>query len=334
MAERILSLFRHHGGRVNTARTAFPSAPLPWIDLSTGISPFPWPGQGADDLTVLPDPDDIADLEKVAATYFGSADQPIAALPGADMGLRLLPQLITARSVAIVSPTYQGHVEAWRDAGADVTLISQDALATCEAQVVVLVNPNNPDGKATEVTEVLEILRRQQSRNGWLIVDESFADVMPEISVAAHAQRGLVVLRSFGKFFGLPGARLGFVVGDCEILKAIRHVTGAWPVNVNALRLGKEAYGDFAWHRQTRAQLAADAKRLDGLLKDHGFAVCGGTSLFRLVSCADAEKAFLGLAEKGILVRPFDYAPNWLRFGIPRADQWVRVANALAECRP
>lgn len=333
MAEKTLSAFRHHGGRVNTARAAFPSAPLPWIDLSTGISPYAWSGPQTNDLTALPDPDEIADLEKAAAIYFGCANQPIAALPGADMGLRLLPQLIKARNVAIVSPTYQGHVEAWREAGADVQPVSHESLASCEAQVVVLVNPNNPDGRAIEAPAVLKILQHQQSRDGWLIVDESFADVMPEISLAAHAQRCLVVLRSFGKFFGLPGARLGFVLGDCTILKAIRAVTGAWPVNMQALHLGKGAYSDFAWHKEARIQLAADAARLDGLLNDAGMAVCGGTSLFRLVSCADAEKAFLSLAQRGILVRPFDYAPDWLRFGIPRAGQWTRVANALAEWR-
>src|SRR4051812_9865552 len=119
-AENMLSAFRHHGGRMNTARAVFPSAPLPWIDLSTGISPHPWPGARTDDLSALPDPEDIADLEKAAAAYFGCPDQPIAALPGADMGLRLLPHILKASSVAIVSPTYQGHAEAWQDAGADV----------------------------------------------------------------------------------------------------------------------------------------------------------------------------------------------------------------------
>ena len=333
MTEKILSLFRHHGGRVNTARAVFPSAPLPWIDLSTGISPYSWSGPCTEDLTALPDPDEIADLEKAAATYFGCAEHLIAALPGADMGLRLLPRLIKAQSVAVVSPTYQGHVEAWRDAGAEVQLMPRDSIATCEAHVVVLVNPNNPDGKTTEASEVLKILQRQQSRDGWLIVDESFVDVAPEMSVAAHAQRGLVVLRSFGKFFGLPGARLGFVVGDDAILKAIRTVTGAWPVNVQALQLGTQAYGDFAWHQQTRARLMADTERLDRLFSDNGIGVYGGTSLFRLVSCANGEKAFLDLAARGVLVRSFDYAPHWLRFGIPRADQWTRVADALAECR-
>ena len=333
MTENTLAAFRHHGGRLSAAQTMFPSAPSPWIDLSTGISPYPWPGARADDLSALPDPDDIADLEKAAATYFGCPDQPIAALPGADMGLRLLPHILKARSVAIVSPTYQGHAEAWRDAGADMNLISRNALASVDAQVVVVVNPNNPDGEIITPSDLLALLQRQQTRSGWLVVDESFADIMPEISVAAHAQRGLIVLRSFGKFFGLPGARLGFAIGDSAVIRAIRSVTGAWPVNADALHLGKGAYSDTSWHQNTRVRLKADAERLDSLLMDSGFAVCGGTSLFRLVSCADAEKVFLGLAAKGILVRPFDYASNWLRFGIPRAGQWTRVADALRECR-
>jgi cobalamin biosynthetic protein CobC len=321
--------FHHHGGRLAAARAAFPRAPEPWLDLSTGINPRPWSGPRATaaDLARLPDPADLAVLEAVAAAAFGVAPDRVAAVPGAEAGLRALPRLTGARSVEIVSPTYGGHAAAWRAADVPVVFIADLDAAT--AQAVVLVNPNNPDGAGVEASRLAETARRFSDQDRWLIVDESFVEAAPELGVATETAPGLVVLRSFGKFYGLPGVRLGFVVGAPALVAKVRGQFGDWPVGAEAIRAGTAAYADAGWRAATLGHLADDAGRLDRLLIAAGFEILGGTALFRLARAADAPRRFDILCRQGVLTRPFPHDPSWLRFGLPDAAGWPRLEAAL-----
>ncbi len=323
-----LAPFTRHGGRLRDAMRAFPQAPTPWLDLSTGVNPHPWAGDRApiSALKKLPDPSDIAGLEAVAAKAFGADPAHVLAVPGADSGLRLLPYILKAQTVAIASPTYNGHAEAWTAAGAAIQSVSYENVLSAAAEAIVLVNPNNPDGKTAQPSKIMTI------QNKWVIVDESFGDLTPDLSVAASAQRNLIVLRSFGKFFGLPGVRLGFVVADPSIIANLRKLVGDWPVSADAVALGTAAYADEAWHLQTRVHLTHEAQRLDALLTQNGFNILGGASLFRLAARTEARKIFEALASHGILVRAFAGQPTWLRFGLPEASAWPRLAAALESC--
>lgn len=312
--------FLRHGGRLAAAKRAFPDAPAPWLDLSTGINPRPWKGARATpaDLARLPDPEAVAALEAAAARAFGVAADRVAAVPGAEAGLRALPRLLGARSVAVVSPTYGGHAEAWRQAGARVETIPADQLTSTAAEAVVVVNPNNPDGAQHDTLE---------PSGRWLIVDESFVETAPQLSVAPRAGGRLVVLRSFGKFYGLAGVRLGFVIAEPGLAARVAAQFGDWPVSAEAMAAGTAAYVDVAWRERTIRRLARDAARLDAMLTAAGFEILGGTSLFRLTASPDAQARFTRLAEQGVLTRPFPEQPTWLRFGLPKT--WSRLAAAL-----
>lgn len=317
-----LSPFRRHGGRVHTAEVLFPGAPRPWLDLSTGINPRPYhaPSPKREAFSRLPEPEAIVELEAAAAAVFGAEPQQVSATPGTEAALRLLPRLLGARSVAIAQRTYGGHRDAWRAAGAEIR--PEDAAA----DAWVIVNPNNPDGRLVAPEALTAAAKRR-----WVIVDEAFVDSQPAASVAGHADGRLVVLRSFGKFYGLPGLRLGFVVAEPSLAQEVRRAFGDWPVSAEALLAGRVAYADSAWRARTQARLARDRRRLDRVLSGAGLEVIGGTDLFRLVRAQDAEAAFLRLASAGVLCRPFD-EPGLLRFGLPyaRAD-WERLAAALCK---
>jgi cobalamin biosynthesis protein CobC len=200
---------------------------------------------------------------------------------------------------------------------------------------VIVVNPNNPDGRLMSRDRLRQLHDAVASRGGVLVVDEAFAEVTPEASVAdiagtSEAER-LVVLRSFGKFYGLAGLRLGFVVGSPAVAARVRALIGDWPVSVDALAAGLAAYGDRAWADRMRKQLAVAARRLDGVLTRCGFEVVGGTSLYRLARAADAPARFERLAAAGILTRPFQHDTTLLRFGLPGSPEaWRRLAEALA----
>lgn len=335
--------FAVHGGRLGQARRRFADAPAPWIDLSTGVNPTPYPAPPASPQARarLPDPEEVRALEKVAAGAFGVAADTVLATAGSEAAIRLLAGVLPVRQVGIVEPTYGGYAQAWR--AVDVAVIGIDrrdlAAAADACDAVVVVNPNNPDGATVPAETLLELADRMAARDGWLIVDEAYAEVSPEVSVTALLQDTwradrLIVLRSFGKFYGLPGLRLGFVMARPEVVAQLRARQGEWPVSADAIAAGLQAYADRPWAEQTRSRLAEAASRLDALLVRSGLEIVGGTSLFRLAAATDAHSRFLRLAEAGVLTRPFDYAPTWLRFGLPDPDHWPRVEAALLESLP
>lgn len=326
-----LTTATRHGGGLMKAAAAYPDAPRPWLDLSTGINPEPWRGPRAPEaeLNRLPDPGTLAALETAAASAFGSAPERTAAAAGAEAAIRLLPLLLGVRSVEIVGPTYGAHAEAWRAAGMATRLIAPDQAATSQAGVLVIVNPNNPDGRLTRRADLIAMARERSAAGRWLVVDESFIECAPGDSVSDLVEPGLIVLRSFGKFYGLAGVRLGFMLAAPGLIARLRALLGDWPVGADALIMGRGAYADADWRRRTEAALAERADRLDDLLARAGFEIIGGTSLFRMTRTRNAALWFQHLCRAGVLTRPFDHTPDGLRFGVPSERDLPRLMHAL-----
>lgn len=332
----------HHGGDLAAAARRFGEPAAGWLDLSTGINPWPYPVPPlpAAAWTRLPEPAAVAALEAVAAACFGvPTPAAVVAAPGSQAVIQWLPHLRRPGTVAVVGPTYGEHAASWRRAGHAVAEVSGDDLGTFDtADVVVVTNPNNPDGRCRSAAALSRLADRLAARGAWLVVDEAFADVVPAVSVAAAAAAHptLVVIRSFGKFFGLAGLRLGFAVAaPATVAGALRRALGPWAVGGAAVALAPAALADTAWIGRTRARLAAAARRLDALLEAYELTPVGGTSLFRLAHSPDAPKRFAALAHAGVWVRAFDDRPGLLRFGLPGdAAAWQRLAAALATPMP
>jgi cobalamin biosynthetic protein CobC len=331
--------FAHHGGRLHVARALWPDAPQPWIDLSTGINPNPYPAPRASARARmrLPDSHELQTLETAAARAFG-VDDPhcVVSVAGSEAALRLLPYVLpSAREAVIVWPTYSSHVDSWQRLGVPVSRVdSIDRASPAPGAVVTLVNPNNPDGSVIGREQLLAAHDRIAALEGFLVIDEAFADVDPACSVAALAGTEryprLIVLRSFGKFYGLAGIRLGFVIAAPALAGRIRGSLGDWPVSADAICAGLAAYGDTAWAERMRAQLRSAARRLDSLLIRSGFSIVGGTSLFRLARSELARIRFEHLLRAGILARPFNHDTTLLRFGLPHGTTaWRRLRDAL-----
>lgn len=319
-----IGAFRH-GGRLREAMAAFPDAPRPWLDLSTGINPEPWSGQRApaDALRRLPDPLELTELEAAAARAFGVADAGrVVATSGAEAALRLLPGLIGSGEAALLAPIYGGHVEAWPSAHLTTSLDDR-------VDVLVLVNPNNPDGRRIDRATLAALASERSDAGRWTVVDESFGEVAPELSVADLEIDRLVTLRSFGKFYGLPGARLGFLIGNKIFAREFRVLLGDWPVGADALAMGLEAYADDAWRLLTRAWLATQACAVDATLIQAGLKPLGGCDLFRWVEAPNAHGLFARLCAQGVLTRPFADHPDRLRIGLPSRNNFKRFERTL-----
>jgi cobalamin biosynthesis protein CobC len=327
---------RHHGGNINAARPRFPEAPEPWIDLSTGINPFAWPvgAISAEAWTRLPDP---TALEATAPAAYGAGPRTeVVAAPGTQALLQWLPRVVPARRVGVLGFTYGEHETCWRAAGADVTTVdTTEELAGFDIGVVV--NPNNPDGRIVPPEILAGIADRLARRGGSLIVDEAFMDLLGSShSLAPRLPReGAIVLRSFGKTYGLAGVRLGFALTSPGVAASLRAALGPWAVSGPAIEIGLLALADTGWLADSVARLGHASDRLDGLLRSAGFAIAGGTRLFRLAGHPAAASWFERLARAGILTRPFLARPEWLRFGLPGAPaEWERLEAALRSGTP
>ncbi len=310
----------YHGGDLAAATARFGAPADGWVDLSTGINPWPYPAPiDPAHLARLPDGAQLAALADAAATAYGmAAADCIVSAPGTQALIQMLPRLRPPGRVAVVSPTYGEHAPAWRLAGHDVAEIASPGEAA-DADVVVVTRPNNPDGALADADELRALAARLAARGGVLVLDEAFADTRDAPSLAAGAP-GIVALRSFGKFYGLPGLRLGFALAAPETAAAIGAALGPWQVSTIAAEIGRKALADLSWQDETRKRLAAAAARLDAVLSAAGLDLVVGTSLFRLAVAPDGYRAFEALGRAGIYVRHFPDNPAWLRFGLPPDD--------------
>ena len=325
-----------HGGAIDAAVARYGIPKGRWLDLSTGINPnpYPLPDVPAETWTRLPDEALDASLRQAAASRYGAADPAcVVAAPGSQALIQWLPRLRAPSRVAVLGPTYREHAASWSAAGHRVAEIAASEPPEGDVDVVVAVNPNNPDGRVIEPARLLALLDALQREGGLLVVDEAFADAVPDVSLAPRAgRRGLVVLRSFGKFHGLAGLRLGFALASPDMAGHLGQALGPWAVGGLAAAIGAAALADASWAEKTQARLAADAGRLDDLLRGSGLTVAGGTPLFRLAIDEAAQGLFEHLARSGILVRRFSREATWLRFGIPGGTlEFDRLGAALAE---
>ncbi len=343
-----------HGGDLGEAMARYGGERADWLDLSTGINPHPYPLPAIAPRfwQALPNAADAAALLAAARIAYEVPDAAgIAAAPGTQALIQWLPRLAVGGEVAIPGPTYAEHALAWRAAGFRVREIADLTDLPEDARHLVLVNPNNPDGGITPLAEIEAVAGVIAARGGWVIVDESFADTLvssqtgPDIGASALVERyPVLVLRSFGKFYGLAGVRLGFLIAGKSVAESVSAALGPWSVAGPALALGTAALADLGWRDAMREKLAGEAERLDTVLRAGGLEIAGGTSLFRLARTLDAQPLdarpldahvlHARLASRRIWVRRFDWDRRLLRFGLPPDEAaLLRLARALEEAR-
>ncbi len=319
---------RDHGGDLDRAKVRFGGDG--WLDLSTGINPvpFPLPPMPAAAWNTLPTGADMAALEMAAQSAYGTR-AAIVATAGAQAAIQVVPRLSVPGRACVVGPTYNEHAAALAAQGWSVAQVQtiEDAEG---ADLAVVVNPNNPDGRQWHPEALLAV----RDRVGLLIVDESFADPEQHLSLCPMVHREedrLIILRSFGKFYGLAGLRLGFIVSGEAIADHVRALVGPWAVSGPAIVAGTAALTDREWHAQTCHRLIQDAARLDKLAQATGWRIVGGTTLFRTYDTGDAGRAQEQLARGRVWSRIFPYSDSWLRLGLPGTEaDWAQLSSALA----
>ncbi|MBF0380886.1 MAG: threonine-phosphate decarboxylase [Magnetococcales bacterium] len=339
----------NHGGGIQQAALNFGLPPEKWLDLSTGINPDGWgvPNIPADKWLRLPEDDD--GLLESAAAYYGCENLlPVA---GSQAAIQALSRLTEKFRVAVLSPTYSEHAHAWGFMGKKYKKpiylttpkhqVEQVTFRELEKKIelydaVVVVNPNNPTGTIINKEKLYEWQKRLTDasaafgRERWLIVDEAFMDSTPEHSMIKDTgMPGLIVLRSLGKFFGLAGARVGFVFAWPDLLDSMKELLGPWQITGPSRLIAKECLLDFDWHDKTREKLFSKQEQLKKMLTANGLTPKGGTTLFQWVKVPRSKDMYNKFGQQGILVRRFA-DPGGIRFGLPGdSEQWQRLEATL-----
>ena len=319
-----------HGGRLRQAALQYGIAEADWLDLSSGLAPWPFtiPVIPERAWARLPETDD--GLEQAACSYYGAPE--VLPVPGSQCAIQLLPRLRRSGKVGVLSPCYAEHAEAWRRNGHIVReILEQEVdfyLDTLD--VLVVVNPNNPTGLSLSPERLLDWHARLVQRGGWLVVDEAFMDNTPELSLAPQSQRtGRIVLRSFGKFFGRAGVRLGFVLAELKLLKLLAEHVGPWAVSGPTRVLGQACLLDTEAHARQRQRSEQASQRLVAMLSQYGLPAQGGCALFQWLITPHAEHLYDFMARRGILLRLFAHNSS-LRFGLPAEEaHWLKLDLAL-----
>ncbi len=323
-----------HGGALDRAMKLYGGTPEEWLDLSTGINPvaYKMPPLPPSLWARLPDKKLTDDTLRAARLYYGVPEGAGGVVgPGSQALIQIYPALVEAKVAEVLSPTYEEHASNLARLGWQVEAVQDFSDIGERTSVTVAVNPNNPDGKRITNDEIERVAALLASRGGFLVVDEAFSDTEDGVSVAHLAgTEGLLILKSFGKFFGLAGIRIGFAFGPKSLTNKLSAMLGPWAVAGTAMEIARKAYGDTEGIIELKARIAESRKGLSEVLAECGLTEIGGTALFALIEHPEAAQLHEGLAKQHILTRKFAHSPTWLRIGLAAHEvEYWRLSNAL-----
>ena len=327
-----------HGGQLERIKKQNPKQTLEWIDLSTGISPYSYPmvEDASNSVSSLPQQHEV--LEQAACDYYGVAQ--LLVTPGSMWSIQNLPMMRKlhyandSRPVLIPGQGFNEHQKAWQSWGFDIELY--DSCPTERqlraAQACVVINPNNPTGHMLEPKKLLEMLNVLSKAQAWLVVDEAFIDSTENLSVSRVSLRSvdnLIVLKSFGKYFGLPGLRVGALIAPSQILATSKRLLNEWSISSAAQSIAIRAWKDTQWQLGANEKLRVSGNRLHDLLNKLGYKT-QGTHFFQTHYSPHACALYIFLLAQGIYIRLLD-DESGVRFGLPRHENhWQRIERALS----
>lgn len=319
-----------HGGNLERAMQSYGGSPSDWIDISTGISPFSasLPELRLSDWHRLPESASLDELAQIAQVYYAS-NQECIVTSGSQFLINHLPDLLKG-DIGILEPSYGEYAASFARHGREYNAL--DTIDEIDdVQSIILANPNNPDGRLYAQGELYELAEVLKKRDGYLVVDEAFCDVCDNASMLiADPIENLIVLKSFGKFFGLAGARIGFVFAHNDVLHQIEQLQGPWSVSGPSISVAKYVLTCDGIHQDLLREISSRHSQFIQMLSDTRLKIIGGTKLFTLIEHENATDLHEHFLNKKILTRKFDYNACWLRLGLTSStEEDLRLKQAI-----
>ncbi|MBX7145921.1 MAG: aminotransferase class I/II-fold pyridoxal phosphate-dependent enzyme [Alphaproteobacteria bacterium] len=324
-----------HGGDLIYAKNYFGEPNHPWVDLSTGINPrsYPFSFIKNEKYQKLPSQNDISKLLEIARNYYQTPDQvDIIAGPGSQFFLQTLPLFLQEyKNISILTPTYNEYAKCWGSKNSKITYVKKITELKRDQQILIICNPNNPNGAIIDHNVILDTAQFLKKNKGILIIDEAFVDPIPEYSIVPLLHHSnIIVLKSFGKFFGLAGLRLGFMISAHPVIQQINHFLGPWPISHPAIEIGIKAFNDKVWINKTKNWLQITSKKIHSVFQTYNFKQYKGTALFTFINDSRAFSLYQCLGKKGIYTRIYKENPSWIRIGMPLPQTFKRLTKALS----
>ena len=342
---------RHHGAHGGLVSRSLGLESEELLDFSQNINPLGTPPAALEaarralyeESGRYPDLD-YAGLREALAAYLRTSPWKVVPTNGGAEALFLAARAAGPGKALVIEPTFSEYAAAASAAGMEVVRpvarrredgfrLDFGALEDLDGvSVVFLCNPNNPTGEALDRRLVLEVARRVRVAGAVLVVDEAFADFVPEISVAPQAGEGLRVARSFTKFFAIPGLRLGCLV--CDDAPRVQALQPSWPVNAVAAAAGISAARDANFAETSVAQVGSLREGLfDSLRALPGIEPFPAAANFLLVHGPKGLSE--RLARRGVLVRGCDpflgLGPGYFRVAVRAEDENRRLVAEIRE---
>ena len=333
-----------HGGNVYAAARALRCPLDRVVDFSASINPL---GASPRALRAIiqarrlvqhyPDPECVM-LRRALATHWHCNPDQIVVGNGSTELIHLLPSALRICHLLVLGPTFSEYANAILKAGGKVSTIladrtdayappiarAIDALcATRRSQrrepridAVVLCNPNSPTGQSSHIDRIKELARVTGRRGVWLIIDETFAEYCEERSIlpSLDGVRRVIVLRSFTKFFGLPGLRAGYLVTKADTARRIRAHQAPWSVNTLAQTAAAATLQDIRHARHSRSYVQRERARFSMRLgRLPGCIVFPSYANFLLLELPRGRRAQAltsHLGRRGLLIRDCSSVPG------------------------
>ena len=280
--------------------------------------------------------DDYGEFRAAAADYVGCEPAQVIPTAGVVAGMRLAFSVVLDRddSAMVPEPTAGEYAREIRLQGATPVGVAHDEILGVDPgphDLVVVCNPNNPTGETVEASDLLGFAARCRAAGTTLFVDETFLDFTRRPSVAG--ERGVVVVRSLTKMFGLPGLRAGFLVAPgktCDRLDAARV---SWSVSTPAADVGAYCLGREDFVERTRERMETERPRMHDRLAER-WTVHPSDAPFLLfdVRKDDPDDVLDTAREHGFALRDartFTRLDNHLRVAVRRPAENDRLLDAL-----
>lgn len=343
---------RHHGAHRAEAVRSLGVKDENLLDFSANINPLGPPSSALQAgknalLTQAQHYPDLryTDLKEALAQYLGVSSDLVLPTNGGAEALFLAARSASEGKALILEPAFSEYAAAAQAAGLEPVrrvawrlngerfVLDHTAFEDLEGvKLVFLTNPNNPTGSVLQRVELLDLLELVRGAGAVLVLDEAFADFLPGISAVSEVGDGLIIARSFTKFFALPGLRLGCLVTPDAV--RFQSLQPSWPVNVVAAAAVEAAVRDRAFIQRSLEEvrkLKAELFEALGMLP--GVTPYPGAANFLLVKgpAGIPER----LARQGMLVRgcaPFmGLGPEYFRVAVLGREENEALVRALRE---